>query len=153
MKIVEFQETLVAALEHRSAPERVTDSVKIFIEWRKASKLSPIASSRTFGIAYDDPNTTAPEAFRYDICGEVEAAIPANPQGVITKSIPGGRCAVLRHFGSRDRIDESAHYLYRKWLSESGEELREFPMFFHYLNLASQTPEHELITDIYLPLK
>ena len=31
--------------------------------------------------------------------------------------------------------------------------LRDFPLFFHYLNLKPETTEHELITDIYLPLK
>ena len=79
--------------------------------------------------------------------------MPENPQGVSNKVIPGGRCAVVRHLGSHDRIAESAYYLYREWLPESGEELRDFPMFFHYLNLLPETHEHELVTDIYLPLK
>jgi AraC family transcriptional regulator len=60
---------------------------------------------------------------------------------------------VIRHLGSHDRVGESATYLYREWLSGSGEELRNFPLFFHYLNSKSETPEHELMSDIYLPLK
>ena len=48
---------------------------------------------------------------------------------------------------------ESAYYLYREWLPTSGEDLRDFPLFFHYLNLIPETPEHELLTDVYLPLK
>jgi len=43
--------------------------------------------------------------------------------------------------------------LYGKWLPESKEELRDFPMFFHYINLLPEVPESELLTDIYLPLK
>jgi len=39
------------------------------------------------------------------------------------------------------------------WLPHSGEELRGYPIFFHYLNLKINTPEHELITDVHLPLK
>jgi len=31
--------------------------------------------------------------------------------------------------------------------------VRDAHLFFHYLNLRSQVAEHELITDIYLPLK
>jgi len=38
-------------------------------------------------------------------------------------------------------------------LPSSGEELRDFPLYFHYLNLLPDTPENELMTDIYLPLK
>jgi len=143
VKIVNFEETKVAALEHRGAPEQVDDSARTFIAWRKESKFSPVKTSKTHGIAYDDPDTTAPDAFRFDILGSVATEVPANPQGVINKVIPGGRCAVARHLGSHDRIGESAYYLYREWLPASGEELRDFPLFFHYLNLKPETPEHE----------
>lgn len=153
VKIVDFEQTKVASFEHRGAPELVNDSAQIFIEWRKQSGLSPVKSSKTFGIAYDNPDTTEPELFRFDICGSVSADIPANPQGVVNGVIPGGRCALLRHVGSHDRIRECAYYLYRDWLPESGEELRDFPLYFQYLNLMPETPELELITDIYLPLK
>jgi AraC family transcriptional regulator len=51
VKIVDFQATKVAALEHRGAPELLNDSVAKFIAWRKESKLSPVKISRTFGIA------------------------------------------------------------------------------------------------------
>ncbi|MBI1423208.1 MAG: helix-turn-helix domain-containing protein [Gammaproteobacteria bacterium] len=153
VNIIEFKQTPIAVLEHRGAPTLVNDSVKVFIDWRKQSGLSPVTSSRTFGLVYDNPETTPPEEFRFDICGEVQAQVPVNPQGVINKIIPGGRCAVVRHHGSHQRIGESAYYLYRDWLPTSGEDLRDFPLFFHYLNLISNTPEHELVTDVYLPLK
>lgn len=152
VNVVEFSETLVAALEHRGSPNLVMDTVKHFIAWRKQSGLSPIASSRTFGIAYDDPTVTPPDVFRFDVCGEVEQSVPANPQGVVNKRIPGGRCAVVRHLGSTDRISDSVYYLFRDWLPDSGEELRDFPLFFQYIKRVPETPEHEQITDIYLPL-
>ena len=113
VKIVDFAETKVAALEHRGPPELVNDSARKFIEWRKEAKLSPKEKYRTFGIAYDNPDTTEPHAFRFDLCGEVSAEVPPNPRGVVTKVIPGGRCAVARHLGSHDRIGECAYYLYR----------------------------------------
>jgi len=153
VQVIRFAETGVALLTHRGSPERVNNSAMTFIEWRKASGLSPVKTSRTFGIAYDDPDTTEPEKFRFDICGEVSAPIPDNPQGVTNGVIPGGRCAVVRHLGSHDRIAGSIYPLYREWLPQSGEELRDFPLYFHYLNLISDAAEHELITDIYLPLK
>jgi len=153
VEIVAFDETRVAALEHRGSHTLINNSAKKFIEWRKSSGLSPVSSSKTFGIAYDDPKTTEPSQFRFDICGEVQKPVAENSQGVINKIIPGGRCAKIRLHGSHDNIDECAYYLYRDWLPESGEELRDFPLFFHYLNLMPMTSEHELITDIYLPLK
>jgi AraC family transcriptional regulator len=153
VKVVDFAELKVAALEHRGPPELVNNSAQKFIEWRKETKLSPKASCKTLGVAYDNPDTTPPQEFRFDICGEVPADVPPNRQGVVNKIITDGRCAVARHFGSHDRIGECAYYLYREWLPRSGEELRDFPLFFHYLNLLTETPEDELVTDLYLPLK
>ncbi len=153
VNIVDFAETRIAVLQHRGPPEKVNDSVLTFIDWRKQSGLSPVISSRTFGVVYDDPNTVEAEKFRFDICGEVAAAVPGNPQGVKSGVIPGGRCAVIRHKGPHERMGEKIYYLYRDWLPGSGEELRDARLFFHYLNLRSEVADHELLTDICLPLK
>lgn len=153
VKIVTTESALVAVLEHRGDPALLNASVQRFITWRKASGLSPVNSSQTYGIAYDDPTATAAGDFRFDICGSVSASVPQNPHGVITKTIPGGRCAVVRHQGSPDHIGGSVYHLYRNWLPHSGEEPRDFPVYFHYLNLKTDTPEHALQTDVHLPLK
>ncbi len=153
VSIVCFETVKVAVLEHRGAPGLLNDSIQRFIEWRKSSRLSPVKTSNTYGLAYDDPKTAEPDAFRFDICGEVYQDVPDNPQGVITKEIPGGRCALIRHVGSHNHMDGKIHALYGEWLPDSGEELRDFPCFFHYLNFFPEVPESELITDIYLPLK
>ena len=153
VRIVDFAETQVAMLVHRGSPELVNATAQRFIEWRKESGLSPVNGSRTFGLVYSDPKTTPIEEFRFDICGEVTEAIPVNPQGVEDSSIPAGRCAVVRHFGSHERLSEKLYPLYREWLPGSGEEIRDFPLFFHYLNLMPFVEEHELVTDIHLPLK
>ncbi|ERE06033.1 AraC family transcriptional regulator [Pseudogulbenkiania ferrooxidans] len=153
VNIVNVQPVMVAALEHLGPPERVNDSALRFIAWRKESGLSPVAGSQTYGIAYDNPETAEPEWFRFDICGSVAGPVPANQQGVIAKQIPGGRCAVARHAGSHHNLGDTIWYLYREWLPASGEALRDFPVYFHYLNLASDTPEHLLLTDVHLPLR
>ncbi len=153
VNVIEFKETNIAVLEHRGAPELLNDSIKTFIKWRKESNLSPVNTSNTYGLAYDDPKKTKPEEFRFDICGSINAEVPGNPQNVIKKVIPEGRCAVIRHKGSHDQMDSKIHYLYCDWLPESGETLRDFPCFFHYINLFPEVPEHDLITDIYLPFK
>lgn len=153
VNIVEFKETKVAVLEHRGAVDSLNDSIGVFIEWRKTSLLSPPTTSNTYGLAYDDPETTAPEDFRFDLCGSVQVDVSDNPQGVMTKTIPGGRCAVIHHVGPHEAIDDKIRFLYRTWLPESNEELRDFPCFFHFLNLFPDVSENELVTDIYLPLK
>jgi DNA gyrase inhibitor GyrI len=63
---------------------------------------------------------------------------------------PGGRCAVVRHHGSLDTLAQSIWFLYRDWLPASGETLRDFPVFV--TSTVHEVGEHELQTDIYLPL-
>lgn len=151
--IVEFLEEKVAVLEHVGAPETINTSVAKFIEWRKSNALSPNATSNTYGVPYSDPAETKPEEFRFDICGTIKEDVPSNPQGVVHKLIPGGRCAVVRHHGSTDAIGDTVLPLYSKWLPSSGEQLRDFPCFFHYISRMPAVAEHEQITDVYLPLK
>lgn len=153
VKIVHVEPELVAVLEHRGSPAILNDSVRHFIDWRKTTGLSPVETSKTYGVVHDNPDTTPADDFRFDICGSVTEEVPENSHGIITKLIPGGRCAVVRHIGSHDRIGESVYYLYRQWLPESGEELRDFPVYFHYLTLGFEQPEFEQQTDVYLPLK
>ncbi|WP_319381821.1 AraC family transcriptional regulator [Thiomicrorhabdus sp.] len=153
VEVIDFPEIKIAVVEHNGSPQTLNHSIARFIEWRKSSGLSPIQSSRTFGVPFNDPNVVEPDAFCFDICGQVRQSIPPNPQGVINKVIPAGRCARLRHLGSRDHLDDKIYYLYREWLGEHQESARDFPVFFEYLNFFPEVAEHEQITDIFLPLE
>lgn len=154
VRIITFPATSVAMLTHYGQPERINETAARFIEWRKTTGFSPVASSQTYGIAPHDPTLTPPDEFEFHICGTVTSPIiEDNRFGVINSDIPAGRCAVLRHQGSHDALTGLAKSLYRDWLPESGEELRDFPLFFHYHNFVHEVAEHELLTDIYLPLK
>lgn len=152
VRILEFSETRVAVLEHRGPIGLVNVSVRQFIDWRKESGQSPPASSRTFGIPYSNPDTTPEHEFRFDICGEIDEPIAPNAFGIKEFLIPGGRCAVVRHTGSTDHIGETIYPIYRDWLPASGEELRDHPLFFHYLSVYPETLQDQWQTDIYIPL-
>lgn len=153
VRIVDFPEVKVAALEHCGPPGLVNESVRRFIEWRMQSGQSPVASSRTFGIPYSNPDTTPPAAFRFAICGEIHEAVAPNEFGVHEIVIPAGRCVVVRHVGSTDHIGETIYPIYRDWLPASGEELRDQPLFFHYLSAYPETPQDQWQTDVYVPLQ
>ena len=150
VEIVNFPETKVAALEHKGAPENEHESIKRLIAWRIENKLS-LDKHRSFGVHYSDPATTPPDEYRVDLCISVDDDIPPNPYGVVNKVIPAGRCVVARHIGTRGNIP-TVKYLYESWLPRSGEKLRDFPIFFHYVNVGPGVGEQEMITDVYLPL-
>lgn len=148
IRVVDFPTTRVAALTHRGAPQRMGDTVRAFIAWRRANGLAPNASA-TFNVVYQHED----DACHYDLCAATDREIAPNALGVVAKTIPGGRCALLRHVGSEDTLADAVNALYAQWLPRSGEEPRDFPLFFQRVSMFPDVPEHEAITDVYLPLK
>lgn len=152
VRIVDTRDVRVAVLEHRGDPAKIGDSIRRFIAWRKAAGLAP-RNSATFNILYDNPDSTPPEDFRLDLCAATDRAVAPNDAGIFAKVIPGGRCAVLRHVGTEESFAVAALYLYAGWLPGSGEELRDFPLYCQRISFFPDVPEHEAVTDLFLPLK
>ncbi|PSM50117.1 AraC family transcriptional regulator [Chroococcidiopsis sp. CCALA 051] len=152
VKVISFPETKVAVLEHCGDPNLIETSIRKFIEWRHQNHLTPQISA-TFNILYNDPSETSPEDFRLDICASTEWDVADNSFGVVEKTIPAGRCAVLRHIGNDANLGESITHLYSKWLPSSGEEPRDFPLFLQRVKFFPDVPEHEAVIDVFLPLK
>lgn len=152
VRLITFKNTKVAALEHRGDPSLIGNSLCKFIEGRKQNNLPPQVSD-TFNILYDNPSETSPDKYRFDICASTERDVADNSFGVVEKTIPGGRCAVLRHIGDDANLGENITYLYSKWLPSSTQEPRDFPLFLQRVSFFPDVPEHEAISDVFLPLK
>ena len=152
VRVVDFAATRVATLEHRGDPATLDDSVQKFIQWRRQNGLPPSVSA-TFNILYDKLPASDPDTFRFDLCAATDREIGENEFGVVEKTIPGGRCAVLRHVGSEARLAETIFCLYAQWLPDSGAELRDYPVFFQRVSFGPQVPASEAVTDVFLPLK
>ena len=121
VRIVDFPATRVAALEHRGDPRRIGNSIRKFVEWRRENRLHPDRNA-TFNVLYTDEYGIRPDEFRFEICAATEREIAANDYGVVAKTLPAGRCAVLRHVGSDATLRAAIAYLYSDWLPGSGEE-------------------------------
>ncbi len=152
VQIVTFEDTRIAALEYRGDARSIGDAIRKFIEWRKQNQLSPKVSS-TFTVVHHHPATEDDGECHYELCASTERGVPENSIGIVEKVIPGGRCARLRHIGSEDPLGESVSFLYSQWLPQSGEELRDFPLYFQRVRFFPDVPELEAVTDIYLPLR
>lgn len=151
VELVEFPRTRVALLEHRGPESDVYETTRRFVEWRRRAGVRP-ERGETYGLHYHDAASVPPEAYRFDICVSYAQEVAPNPQGVVGSVIPAGRCARVRHHGSREHIP-GAWWLYGEWLPASGEELRDFPFFFHYVNVGPGVRDKDMITDLYLPLE
>ncbi|MYN17723.1 helix-turn-helix domain-containing protein [Rugamonas sp. FT107W] len=75
--------------------------------WCRQHNLPP---SPRFGMGLDDPDITAPEKCRYDVCVEVPGDFVA-PAGMPIKTIAGGAHAVLRFIGPRVLSKDAWHRL------------------------------------------
>ena len=152
IRIIDVDDTRVAVLEHRGDPRLIGDSIRSFIAWRRQNGLPPRISA-TFNVLYDDPAVVAPADFRLDLCAATGREVAENEFGVVEKTIPGGRCAVLRHVGSDDALPETVWYLYSEWLPQSGEALRDFPVYLQRTEFFPDVAESEAVTDVFLPLR
>ena len=150
VRIVDFPATPVAVMEHRGDPARIGDTLRRFIAWRKAAGLGP-RTSATFNIFHSAPDEV--ERYSMDLCAATDRAIEPNGDGVIEGAIPAGRCAVLRQTGSGDDLSAGSNFLYADWLPRSGFELRDFPVFAQRVTFMPDVPEHEAVTDLFLPVR
>jgi len=151
VQYVVFESTRVAVLEHRGDPRWLGQSVQTFIDWRKQNRLPPKLSA-TFNIPYENRSGLLKD-YRFDLCAAIEGNVADNSFGIVEKTIPGGRCAVLRHIGSDDTLGETVHYLNAVWFPSSGETRRDFPIYFQRVQFVPDVEEDEAITDVFLPIQ
>lgn len=152
VRIVEFAATRVGAYEHRGDVRAIPEAVERFIAWRKENHLPP-ATHATFNICHDMANVAKGAGdVRIDICAATDGRIGANGFGVVEKTIPGGRCAVLRHVGAEAGLGAAIAFLYAEWLPHSGEVRRAFPLFLQRVRFPPEVQEDETVIDIFLPL-
>lgn len=141
----------VAILAHRGDPAAIGATIQRFIAWRRANGLTP-KTSATYNVFHNDPRATPPAEYRLDLCAGTDRPVAPNDAGVIAGLIPGGRRAVLRVTGRGDDLEAAALCLYRDWLPASGEEPGDFPLYCRRLSFFPDVPEHEAVTELYLPL-
>ncbi|WP_144392904.1 AraC family transcriptional regulator [Pleionea sediminis] len=150
--IVDFPELNIAVMEHRGSPVLLGDTIRKFIEWRKLNRLPP-EKNRTFNLVYDDPRITPPDEFRFDVACEIKEPLKNKGNVLVTKSIPAGQCARIRHIGSDDTIGAVVNFLYSDWIENSAYELRDFPVFFERVSFFPEVLEKDAVTDVFLPIQ
>lgn len=145
--------TPVAIFEHRGDRANLGATIEQFIAWRKAAGLSP-ETSPTFNIFRSERTPANPADYSMDLCVGTDQPIDADDGHAKAGLIPGGRCAVLRVYHDTHNLEPAALYLYRDWLPESGEEVRDFPIYCRrHLSILPNAQVHEAVVELCLPLK
>lgn len=152
VSIVTFPQTRVASITHIGSPQQEHDTVRKLIDWKIKHRLLDQSKYRSYGLHYTDSRTVSPDDHRVDFCLSIDGAVEPNEAGIVEKTIPTLKCALARDTGSREN-NQAARYLFEEWLPKSAEILADFPVIFHYVNVGPDVAPHEMITDVYLPLK
>ena len=139
VKLVDREPATVAYLRHLGP---YGESISRFWQntyypWAAANNLLEKAR---YGISYDDPSITAEEQCRYDACVQVSPDFVVSG-GALKTTVPGGKYAVLRYFGTGGQIVDAWTSLLRQWLPASGYQLDARPCFEYYPTDGKCDPE------------
>lgn len=139
----------VHAVRHRGQVARIADAWATL--WKIVGEQGRIADiTRSVGISMGPPDPRgAIDYYAALIFPEQEPAIA----GLEILTLPGGRYAIYRHVGPYSDLPEAYRRLFAEWLPKSGETFDPRPIYERYRNNPVQTPESELITDIFIPVK
>lgn len=151
VNIVNFEEIKVAIIEHKGSQDNEYDTVHKLIKWKIEKKLIDTKKYRNYGLHYTNPKITDKNKHKVDFCLSVDFEVDENEYGIKSGLIPNLRCAVARDIGSRTN-NKAVVYLMEEWLPSSGEQVANFPIIFHYVNVGPNVKPEEMITDVYLPL-
>lgn len=150
VEVVSVEPFRVIAVRHRGDFDGLNLVYGRVFEWAATQGLVEHVTG-IYGVPYGDPRDAPTAGLDFDCAVAFDR--PAEPgDGLIAEDLGGGEWARFRHVGSFDLLDEVTDAMLAGWLADSGRELRDEPLFHHYLDDPEQTPEALLRTDIYLPL-
>jgi AraC family transcriptional regulator len=105
-----------------------------------------------WGVPQHDRRDTPEESYEFLCCLATSSELPAG-DGVTLEELGGGEYARYLHLGSFDRLDESHDAMIRELLARPGLHLRDSAILHEYLNDPEETPEADLRTHLYIPVR
>ena len=135
--IVSFDAQALAVMEHHGDPALLPQTIARFIEWRRQFGLFP-TSCRTFNLLYSTPELSVKMQYRIDLGVSLNAetqAIVSESSQIMLKSIPQGRCAMIKYSGDDNGLTAAIDYLYRDWVNANDITLRNYPVYLERLDI------------------
>ena len=145
------ERTKVAAVRHVGPYENCKPAWEKLIAWANETN-QDYEKAQWITVCYDDPANVPADQLRSDICMTIPEAIEET-EDVKPSEIAGGEYLVGLHKGPYSELGLSYQYLYVRKMQEIGREPRCLPPFELYLNCPESTPEQDLLTEIWIPLK
>jgi AraC family transcriptional regulator len=150
VKIATMPKRIVACVRHVGPYKGCGSAWEKLCAWAGPKGLLGI-DTEFLGVCHDDPDVTPADKVRYDACITV-------PQGTVgegdvtVREIGGTDYAMTVHKGSYDNLIGTYAALCGQWIPQSGREIASEPSIEIYRNNPGNTPEKELVTEVYVPL-
>jgi AraC family transcriptional regulator len=151
VEVVTRPELRLASVRHVGSYMRISEAFQRLDDLVTAAGLSD-SDTKLVGIYHDDPSTTPEEKLRSDAAITISAKTKV-PRGLTELVIPAGRYAHATHVGPYTGLGEVWGHLRSDWLPRRGEKLGDGMSYEVYRNSPMNVKPHELVTDVYLPLK
>lgn len=145
------EKTIVYGMRHVGRYMEVGKVFQEVFQWACTSGLAPQIKCGIC-IYYDDPSVVPDEKCRADACVELSLPYPEETDKVKRHEIPAGTYACYRHVGSYSKLEEAYAAFCGGWFPANDYEPANSPSFEIYHNDPADTPEDELITDIYIQI-
>ena len=149
--VVERPELRVAAVRHVGSYAGIPEAFQRLNEIVSATGLSN-RDTMLIGVYHDDPSATPEGKLRSD-AGITISAKTKIPAGLTELVIPAGRYAHTTYVGPYAGLPKVWGHLRNEWLPQNGESVGHAMSHEIYRNTPMNAKPHELITDVYLPLK
>lgn len=151
VEIVRLAGLQVAAIEHRGDYQLTSKAFeRLMTIAATTGLLTP--ETRTIGIYHDDPAVVPQADLRSAACITVPADRAPSAE-LIDAHIEGGHYARIVHTGPYTELETAYDWLYRTWLPNSAEELRNLPCLEEYLNDPRRVSAKDLETALLMPLE
>ncbi|SPF79873.1 AraC family transcriptional regulator [Pseudoprimorskyibacter insulae] len=150
VSICELPEQRYLGLIHTGPYPTISSTFVKALDAVTAHNLWPQAKA-VMATYFDDMTQVAPEKLR-SLAGIFVDPGVAVPEGMTDGYVAGGRYAKMVYTGPYSGISQAYGDLYGTWMAQNGETPSYGPSFEIYPNSPSDTPEDQLITEIYAPL-
>lgn len=151
-QVIQQEPLRIVMLRHTGSYDGIGDVFDQLWTWVTANNV-PV--QKTIGIYYDNPDFVPAAQLRSAACVEVPANFQFSNNTVLPledTQIAGGPYVTTRFVGSYDKLAPVWSELTRYVERTLGRRISSNPAYEVYVNDASETPEDQLITDLYMPI-
>jgi AraC family transcriptional regulator len=141
----------LASVRHTGPYNQISEAFERLGQLAGPAGLIGKRGAEMLALYHDDPETTPLAQLRSD-AGLVVSEDTPLPEGLIEQRVPPGRYAMTTHVGPYEQLPDVWARFMGEWIPASGERMSAGVSFEIYRNTPGNAAQHELRTELYVPL-